>query len=737
MNNEYKAIQDSLVKGEASNALALAIALVRKNPADATSQFLLASAYRANGRTDAAKSSIQQALLLQPFHPGYHTLLAEIHLDEGLRAPARSSLEHALKAKADFAAANSLMGVIEMEDGHPERALPYLERAARADTATAQHKNNLGVALLALGRGPEAEAAFNSAVLANPDYFAGRYNLVRALIKRGADADAAIHLQVLLSQQPDHQECLFMVGNLCHRNGDFATAAEYLRRAAEKLPVNSTIVNAFAEFCWEQGDVATAIELYNVSAAAEPLNVRAALGRYLSLPMVAPSRASLSSARSRFSEGLRTLENQLPMLEQRPAATLLRELQWTNFLLAYQGEDDRPLQEHYGRIVGHLTRKALPRYAQPRTTSVPPKSVKPKIGFLSTHFYTCTAGKYFASWITDLPQGKYDITIYDGSAVQDGLTRKIHAAATTVRKVYAADLEQLADLIATDDLDVLIYPELGMQPQLFPLGSLRLAHTQVTGWGHPVTTGLGAIDYFLSSAEMEPADAAAHYTEKLHLLPGLGTRYEAPQLPAALPSREQLNLPGTGTLYLVPQSLYKIHPDNDAILAEVLRLDPTGTLIMFATDRHKVATTVFVQRLQNALREAGVAPEGRVRMLPQTSHEHYLAINQHCSVMLDTLHWSGGNTTLDALAAGLPVLTTEGRYMRGRQSAAMLRMIGVPELIVANPAELAQRAVALANDVQSLSALRGRILAGQSALFGQQAPVQALDDFLSGLIRRQ
>lgn len=733
MNAEYKAIQDSLVNGEAANALALAIALVRANPADPTSQFLLASAYRANGRTDAAKSSIQQALLLQPFHPGYHTLLAEILLDDGLRAPARTALEHALKAKADYAAANSLMGVVEMEDGHPERALPYLERAARADTATAQHKNNLGVALLALNRGADAEAAFTSAVIANPDYFAARYNLVRALIKRGADGDAATHLKVLLSQQPDHQECLFMVGNLCHRNGDFATAAEYLRRAAEKLPVNPSNVNAFAEFCWEQGDVGTAIELYTVSATAEPLNVRAALGRYLSLPMVAPSRESLGTARSRFSEGLNTLKSQLPMLEQRPAGMLLRELQWTNFLLAYQGEDDRPLQERYGQIVGHLARKALPRYAQPIAASTPTSSSKPRIGFISTHFYTCTAGKYFASWITNLPRDTYDITVYDGSAVHDELSRRIHAAATTVRNVYATDLERLADLIAADNLDVLIYPELGMQPQLFPLGALRLARTQVAGWGHPVTTGLEAIDYFLSPAEMEPADAATHYTEKLHLLPGLGTNYEAPQLPGAAFSREQLNLPATGTLYLVPQSLYKIHPDNDAILAEVLRLDPAGTLIMFATDRHKVATTVFVQRLQNALRQAGVSPEGRVRMLPQTSHEHYLAINQHCSVMLDTLHWSGGNTTLDALAAGLPVLTTEGRFMRGRQSAAMMRMIGVPELVVADAAELAQRAVKLANDVQTLAALRERILQGRNALFGQQAPVAALDDFLSAL----
>ena len=54
---------------------------------------------------------------------------------------------------------------------------------------------------------------------------------------------------------------------------------------------------------------------------------------------------------------------------------------------------------------------------------------------------------------------------------------------------------------------------------------------------------------------------------------------------------------------------------------------------------------------------------------------------QISDVMIDTLRWSGGNTTLDALASALPVVTLEGRFMRGRQTAAMLRILGIEELI--------------------------------------------------------
>ena len=62
---------------------------------------------------------------------------------------------------------------------------------------------------------------------------------------------------------------------------------------------------------------------------------------------------------------------------------------------------------------------------------------------------------------------------------------------------------------------------------------------------------------------MEPADAAHHYTERLLTLPGLGTRYLSPDIPARA-KRAALGLPPRGTLYLIPQSLFKLHPDNDS-----------------------------------------------------------------------------------------------------------------------------------------------------------------------------
>ena len=102
-----------------------------------------------------------------------------------------------------------------------------------------------------------------------------------------------------------------------------------------------------------------------------------------------------------------------------------------------------------------------------------------------------------------------------------------------------------------------------------------------------------------------------------------------------------------------------------------------------------------------------------------------------CDVLLDTLHWSGGNTSLDALAAGLPIVTIEGELMRGRQSASMLRYLGLDECIAFDARAAVTKAVAVADDSH---ALRMQILREHDALFDREEPIRALERELLRLV---
>ena len=102
------------------------------------------------------------------------------------------------------------------------------------------------------------------------------------------------------------------------------------------------------------------------------------------------------------------------------------------------------------------------------------------------------------------------------------------------------------------------------------------------------------------------------------------------------------------------------------LLARVLECDPNGTIVLFA-GRHPYITKDLFNLFTQLLRDRGIDPKNRGVILPSVAHDDYLAINMLCDVMLDTLHWSGGNTSLDAIACNLPLVTLPGEFMRGRR----------------------------------------------------------------------
>jgi CRISPR-associated protein Csy1 len=94
------------------------------------------------------------------------------------------------------------------------------------------------------------------------------------------------------------------------------------------------------------------------------------------------------------------------------------------------------------------------------------------------------------------------------------------------------------------------------------------------------------------------------------------------------------------------------------------------------------------------------------------------------------VHLSGGNTSLDAISAGTPIVTLPGRFMRGRQTAAMLTMMGLEELVARTEEEYVRKAVALANDGESNRRLRGLIAGRRAALFDRPEPIAAFEEAL-------
>jgi protein O-GlcNAc transferase len=695
------------------------------NPNDAEALYRLGLIAHARGALDLAAARLMAALGQRPAEPVFLYTLALVRQDQGRHEAAVTHLRQALERAPGFVQAHNNLGLLLLDQGDAAEAAAAFRRAIALRTDHATAWNHLGIALRAQDDRDGALACFRRAAELAPGLADAHFNLGVMLLAQGQPRPAADALETALRLRPAGAGAHFHLA-LCHLSlGALEAALAELRETLRIDPQHGEARCALARELAKIGRDDEARELYEAERRSHPESLAAALGIHLHLPVVASSREELAAARSRFAAGLARLRAESERFLALPPKALLRQLEWSNFLLAYQGGDDRPLQAAYGGFVTDLLGHALPQYLRdlppPR-----PAGGRIRVGFVSTFFRQCTVGNYFQSWITRLDRQRFEIGVYRLGSRTDAVTAEIEAACDHAVPLVGS-LAEMAARIRADAPDILVFPEVGMDTRIFLLAALRLAPVQCAAWGHPVTTGLSNVDYFLSCEAMEPPGAQAHYRERLVTLPGIGTHYQRPRCPPG-GSRAHFALPPDKTLYLFPQSLFKIHPDNDAVLARVLAGDPEGVLVLFA-DRHPEVTARLLTRLDAVLAAHGLNAAERRIVLPILPHEDYLRVNRLCDLMLDSLYWSGGNTSLDALACGLPLVTLPGAFMRGRQSMAMLRLCGLDELAAADIDDYVRIALRLGRAREWRAVLRERLAQQVDAVFGRDDPVKSLEAF--------
>ncbi len=688
--------------------------------------------------------------------------LARSLVAEGRWRDARPALEKLAEDPACDAAIVRQLAEIEILTGDGARAMQRLERFApddeEADFLRARAEEALGMtaaardrllslrarlavpsAMLALrlgmihqrlGEMDAAIGATSEAIRLKPDLAAAHQQLAAlwlglaiAQTEAGDAAAATASLANAVAAGPQEAATWTRIGYLYAEHLQYEDADRALANASALDPGAPEVESARAGVKQELGDNAAAMDALALAASRDPGDLRVAFARRLFLPQVYDSVDDVAAWRRRFSEGLAALERDEHRWMAR-APDVFR-LARSNFFLAYQGEDDRELQERYMALVARLAAAAAPQLRAPVGASRAGRRIR--VGFFGNVFRESTAGHYFERWVTDLDAARFERFVYHTAPVSDALTRRVAAAADHFvdRRL---ETRAAAQMLRAQGLDVLVYPEVGMSTMTCVLAALRLAPVQCAGWGHPVTTGSDAIDYYFTCGAMEPPDAGAHYTERLIALPGIGVHYALPATPRGA-TRAELGLPEGARIYVCAQSLFKIHPEMDGVLADVLAADPQGVLVLFQAPARAV-TAQLAARIQRALAGRGIAPRGQVKFLPRLPGPRFRAALSIADVVLDTVFWSGGNTSLDAFAAGAPVVTIPGRFMRGRQTGAMLEMLGLDELVARDAGEYVRIALDLARDRDRNAAVRKAIVERRDTLFDRREPVAALQDAL-------
>jgi predicted O-linked N-acetylglucosamine transferase (SPINDLY family) len=296
-------------------------------------------------------------------------------------------------------------------------------------------------------------------------------------------------------------------------------------------------------------------------------------------------------------------------------------------------------------------------------------------------------------------------------------------------------------LVADQQLDVLFYTDIGMDPFTYTLAFSRLAPVQCVTWGHPDTTGLESIDYFLSSELFETEEADEHYSETLVRLQSLPAYCYRPgrepwQSSAAKPTapskgRDHFHLPNDCHVYACLQSVFKLHPEFDDILGGILRRDPKAVLVM-SEGYYPHWREVLLKRLRVSLADV----MNRVRLLGWLKYDDFINLNAISDVLLDPMHFGGGRTSYEALAFGQPIVTLPSRLLRGRMTLAMYKKMQVLDCVAGSPQEYVDIAVKLGCEPDYRATVRSKIQAANDVLYEDKEVVRELESFFEQAVAK-
>jgi predicted O-linked N-acetylglucosamine transferase (SPINDLY family) len=268
------------------------------------------------------------------------------------------------------------------------------------------------------------------------------------------------------------------------------------------------------------------------------------------------------------------------------------------------------------------------------------------------------------------------------------------------------------------------------------LAAQRLAPVQCNSWGHPETSGMPTLDYFISSDLMEPADADAHYTEKLIRLPNLSVYYEPVNAEPAAMTREELGVRSSATAFWSAQSLYKYLPQYDEVFARIAKRSGDCQFIFVRHHGGPQVNELFEARLDRAFAEHGLKSSDHCVFLPRMSLNKFVAAAGLCDIFLDSIGWSGCNSALESLQHDLPIVTLRGALMRGQHSAAILQMMNISETVAGTVDEYVAVATRLAGAPEERRQLKERVTANKHRLYRDRACITALEDFLETSVGR-
>ena len=723
--------------------------------------FFTAVKYHQTGDLAQAEPLYRQVLALTPDHADTLRLLGTLLHQQRRLAEAVACYQLLLQLRPDNVEIHYNLGLILSQQQQWGAAIAEYNKVLQLQPDFAAAHFQLGMAYQAQGRTPLSSPLiqggqrgvamyhYEQAIQLQPDMVMAHNNLGVLYQQQGLLSEAVAYYNKTLHYQPDFAEAHNNLGVVLQLQGQLEQAIACFRQALSFVPGHSS--NDKQQMTNDKGQTTFIAQVLDNLGVALQRNGKtneavAAFEQSLHLQPRPEVRLKMALTLSVIYDNIETMHHWRQRLTQQIATLQTEQLQIEptvdtvspNFLLAYHGLNDLEIQRSIGQLY-HAKMNAKAAKKTKNANSSPfasfaslsrssrsplssPSRSRSRVGFVSKYFRSHTIGLLNRGFIAQLSRAKFEVIVFSLGHHDDPIATQIQQQADLYIEL-PDDVAAARQMIAAQNLDILYYTDLGMEPLSYALALHRLAPVQCVTWGHPVTTGLETIDYFISSQLYETAESDQHYSEKLIQLPSLNTYYYHPITDYYQQQRTKDK--GQRTTYLCPQSLFKLHPDFDPILAEILRQDPHGQLHLLS-GLYPAWNELLLQRFRRTMPDV----IQRVEFVPRLTQPEFLQLLATADVILDTIHFCGGNTSLEAFAVGTPIVTMPSGYLRGRLTYGFYQKMELLDGVAMNPADYVAIAVKLGTDPAYRAHLKAEILARNHLLYEDLTTVHELEQFL-------
>lgn len=735
-------------QGHAAQALDCYRGALEIDPALAMAHVGKGDLLLAQRKYQAAETCYRQALTLAPEASDVQRKIGDVHVALNRPEPAMQSYAAALQADPGNAMAHGGMGNVLFRLDRNHEAVASYRTATRLPSAIAAHHHGLGRSLHAIGETAEAETAYRQAIALDPSVAEPMLHYADLLRETRRKEQAIAIYQAALLHEPQNVNALNNLGMALQEDGQLEQALASFKQVLALTPDNPVSHSNLAAVLNAMGLQGAALEScrravqlgpklasahFNLATCLMELNrLEDAVTSFETVVKLDPqnrhAHVNISSALSRMGRIEQAIAHARRALKINPDWDELHSNLLFYLTHSQQMNAAQLFAEHL-RYADHF--EAPLRATWPQHANVRDPERRLRVGFVSADLYNHAVANFITPILEHLSVSpRLEIVVYANSFHDDDISRYLHGLAGIWRQVEKLTHAELAQLITSDAIDILVDLSGHTGFNRLPAFARKPAPLQLTWIGYPGTTGLQAMDYFLTDRYYSPPGVLDdQFTEKLLMLPACAPFLASPDASPISPA------PLIKNGYITFGSFNRPSKLSRSVIARwstLLRMVPTAKMFLAAMPDNQ---TIAVVRSWFAGEGIDAA---RLTFQTRVTTRKYLELHSEVDICLDTYPYTSGTTGFHALWMGVPTLTMVGPTLPGHVSAAILSHAGLSDFIADAEKDFLEKGCKHASDTDRLIALRPQMRERMNhAAIGQPAVIaEGLEQALRSMWQR-